>query len=180
MKKKIKRKIKARKTRRIRYGVIGLGHIAQTAVLPAFKNAKKNSELAALISSDPQKLKKLARKWGVEKTYPTESLEDCFREGAIDALYIATPNTDHLPYIRLAAKYGVDVLCEKPLAETAAAAQEIREIVAESGIKLMVAYRLHFDPANLKVIEKIKQKKIGEPKIFSSVFSYFLPGEGRR
>lgn len=43
---------------RVRYAVVGLGHIAQAAVLPAFKNAAENSELAALVSDDAGKLRR--------------------------------------------------------------------------------------------------------------------------
>jgi predicted dehydrogenase len=52
----------------IRYAVIGLGHIAQAAVLPAFKHAKRNSTLAALVSSEPKKLKQLSRRYAVPRT----------------------------------------------------------------------------------------------------------------
>ena len=56
-------------TKRIRYAVAGQGYIAQAAVLPAFENAAQNSELVALISDDPAKLAKLARKYDVKHTY---------------------------------------------------------------------------------------------------------------
>ena len=56
-------------SKKIRYGVVGLGSIAQSAVLPAFKNASMNSELTTLISEDKQKLKVLAKKYKVENTY---------------------------------------------------------------------------------------------------------------
>ena len=52
---------------RVRYAVVGLGYIAQTAILPAFANAKKNSQLAALVSDDPTKLETLGRKYKVDK-----------------------------------------------------------------------------------------------------------------
>ena len=55
--------------RRIRYGVAGLGHIAQAAILPAFRHARRNSQLAALISDDPTKLKALSRKYNVRAAY---------------------------------------------------------------------------------------------------------------
>jgi glucose-fructose oxidoreductase len=51
--------------KKIRYAVVGLGHIAQVAVLPAFAHAAVNSELVALVSNDPVKRKKLAQKYNV-------------------------------------------------------------------------------------------------------------------
>ena len=55
--------------KQIRYAVVGLGHIAQVAVLPAFANARRNSRLAALVSGDALKREELSRKYGVEKAY---------------------------------------------------------------------------------------------------------------
>lgn len=82
--------------RKIRYAVIGLGNISQVAVLPAFAHAEDNSELVALVSGDPAKLKALRRKYKVPKTYSYEQFADCLAEG-VDAVYIALPNTMHRP-----------------------------------------------------------------------------------
>ena len=59
------RKIKARPLKHIRYAVVGLGHIAQVAVLPAFDHATSNSQLTALVSDDPKKLKHLSTRYQV-------------------------------------------------------------------------------------------------------------------
>ena len=56
------------RTRHVRYAVVGLGHIAQAAVVPAFTHAKKNSRLAALVSDDPEKLRRIGRKHKVGVT----------------------------------------------------------------------------------------------------------------
>src|SRR5882724_13081574 len=63
---------KTKKKDKVRYAIVGLGYIAQIAVLPAFAHATENSELTALVSSDPKKLKELSRKYGVEHTYSYE------------------------------------------------------------------------------------------------------------
>lgn len=63
--------------KKIRYAVVGLGHIAQTAVLPAFKNAERNSELVALVSSDPIKLRKLSKTYKVPTVYLENEYEKC-------------------------------------------------------------------------------------------------------
>src|SRR6185436_2207521 len=98
----------------IRYAVVGLGHIAQVAVLPAFKHAR-NSTLAGLVSGSPEKLKKLAKKYGVQNTWSYDRYEDCLHSGAIDAVYIALPNDLHREYTVRAAQAGLHILCEKPL-----------------------------------------------------------------
>ena len=77
--------------KKIRYVVVGLGDIAQEAVLPAFEHTE-SSELAALVSGDGEKLDALSRKYKVTRTYSYENFEDCLALGDIDAAYIATPN----------------------------------------------------------------------------------------
>ncbi len=163
--------------RKIRYGVLGLGHIAQVAVLPAFANAKKNSELTALISGDPTKLKKLGRKYKVKNTFAEKDFLKCLDSGQIDALYIATPNTDHYAYAMEAISKGIHVLCEKPVVPTVAECQRLAHEIEKSDTRFMVAYRLHFDPANLKALSYARSKKLGDLKIFNSTFTMQVEDE---
>jgi predicted dehydrogenase len=156
---------------KIRYAVVGLGHIAQNAVLPAFTHAEKNSELAALVSDDPVKLRTMSREYGVENCFSYDDYELCLRSGEIDAVYIALPNNLHEEYCVRAAEAGIHVLCEKPLAVTEDECQNIIKSCAENDVKLMTAYRLHFERGNLKAIEMIRSGKIGEPRMFNSVFT---------
>lgn len=157
---------------KVRYAVIGMGHIAQAAILPAFANASRNSELAALISDDPDKLEELGEMYGVEGLYGYDDLERCFEEEQIDAVFIATPNSEHLEYVERAAQAGVHVLCEKPLAVTELECLDAIHACEEAGVWLMTAYRLHFEPCNLKALEVVQSGEIGEPRLFTSVFSY--------
>jgi glucose-fructose oxidoreductase len=154
---------------RIRYAVVGLGWIAQETVLPAFAQTE-NSQLAALVSDDPTKREELGQMYGV-KTYSYDQYEECLKSGEIDAVYIALPNHLHLEYTNRAAKQGIHILCEKPMAVTEDECEQMIRTCKENNVKLMIAYRLHFDKANLKAIETIKSGKIGEPRIFNSVFS---------
>ena len=107
-----------RKRGPIRYAVVGLGHIAQVAVLPAFAHARRNSRVTALVSDDPAKLAALAKQYRVKSTYPYDEYEACLAD--VDAVYIALPNSMHAEYAIRAARAGVHVLCEKPMAVTAA------------------------------------------------------------
>jgi predicted dehydrogenase len=157
--------------KKIRYAVVGLGYIAQIAVLPAFANAKKNSELAALVSDDPEKLSTLSQKYKVKSTYSYDEYDQCLRSGEIDAVYIALPNHLHHEYTVRAAQAGIHVLCEKPMAITDVECIEMIRACDERRVKLMIAYRLHFDKANLAAIELVRSGKIGEPRIFNSVFT---------
>jgi len=158
-------------TRKVRYAVMGLGNIAQVAVLPAFANARENSELVALVSSDQHKLQSLAERYDVKITGSYDDLDRILASGAIDALYVATPNTEHRRAVERAARAHVHVLCEKPLAATVADCRSMLRTASEAKIKLMTAYRLHFEQANLRAVERLRRGEIGEPRIFSSVFS---------
>jgi predicted dehydrogenase len=157
--------------RKIRYAVVGLGYISQIAVLPAFAHARSNSTLTALVSGDSAKLKAMARKYRVKNTYSYEQYADCLSSGEIDAVYIALPNQMHRAYTEAAAQAGIHVLCEKPMAMDEMECNSMISETEKAGVKLMIAYRLHFERGNLQVVEWVKSGKIGEPKVFSSVFS---------
>ena len=153
----------------VRYAVVGLGHISQNAVLPAFANARRNSRLTALVSDDAAKLKTLARKYKGVRTYTYQQYEECLRD--VDAVYIALPNSMHAEYAIRAANAGVHVLCEKPMAVTVAECERMIDACREANVKLMIAYRLHFEEINLRAIDLVRSGKIGDPKFFNSSFS---------
>jgi predicted dehydrogenase len=157
--------------RKVRYAVVGLGYISQIAVLPAFAHARENCELSALVSGDPQKLKILSRKYKVKHTYSYQSYGDCLNSGEIDAVYIALPNNMHRAYAESAARAGIHVLCEKPMAIDESECEAMLAAAENARVKLMIAYRLHFEPANLEAIRVVNSGRIGEPRIFTSVFS---------
>jgi predicted dehydrogenase len=155
---------------RVRYAVVGLGHIAQAAVLPAFAHAE-NSELSALVSDGPEKLEKLGRKYKVKARFSYEQFEECLGKGLVDAVYIALPNHLHREYAERAARSGVHVLCEKPMAVTEEDCLSMIRVAEEHGVKLMIAYRLHFEEANLKAIDLVQSGQLGDPRLFDSVFT---------
>ena len=161
---------KSRSQKKVRYAVVGLGHIAQVAVLPAFAHAQ-NSELAALVSDDPEKLEKLGRRYKVKARFSYDRFEEGLRNAEVDAVYIALPNHLHREYSERAARVGVHVLVEKPMAVTEEDCLSMIRVAEENGVKLMVAYRLHFEEANLKVIDMVQSGRLGEPRLFDSVFT---------
>jgi predicted dehydrogenase len=151
-------------------GVVGLGHIAQAAILPAFQHAA-NCELAALVSDDEEKRKKLGRRYRVQNLYSYEEYDALLSSGEIDAVFIALPNSLHRDYSVRAARAGVHVLCEKPMAVTAADCQAMIRAAQENDTRLMIAYRLHFEEANMKAVDIVRSGRIGEPRLFSAIFS---------
>jgi predicted dehydrogenase len=154
--------------RKVRYAVVGLGHIAQIAVLPAFRNAA-NSELFALVSGESEKLEKVGRKYSLEHLY---SYEDYSRAlSNVDAVYLALANHLHREYAVRAAAAGVHVLCEKPMAVTSEDCQAMIEAAKQNHAKLMIAYRLHFEAGNLEAIRLANSGKLGELRVFTSEFA---------
>jgi predicted dehydrogenase len=156
--------------RKIRYAVIGLGGFAQSDALPAFTQTK-NSELIALVSSDPDKLAELARKYSVSHTYTYEEYDDLLMSGNADAVYISLPNHLHHEYAIRAAKAGVNVLCEKPMAITVQECQAMIEVAQDCKVKLMIAYRLHLQAANLQALAIAQSGQLGELRVFNSLFT---------
>jgi predicted dehydrogenase len=155
----------------VRYAVLGLGHIAQAAVLPAFKHASRNSVLAALVSGEEKKLKQLGRRYGVKRLCGYEDVDELFASGEIDAVYIALPNDMHKEYTVRAARAGLHVLCEKPMAVTANECEEMIAATRDANVKLMIAYRLHFERANLEAAKLARTGKLGDLRFFNSEFS---------
>jgi predicted dehydrogenase len=171
MSNKARQKSSSREKRKIRYAVVGLGYISQIAVLPAFAHAAKNSELTALVSDDAEKLKKLGRKYRVERLHHYDEYDDLLASGEVDAVYLGLPNHLHHDYTLRSARAGIHVLCEKPMAVTVEECEDMINACQASDVKLMIAYRLHFEEANLKAIEIVNSGQIGEPRIFNSVFT---------
>jgi glucose-fructose oxidoreductase len=157
--------------KQIRYAVVGLGHIAQVAVLPAFANARRNSSLAALVSGDAVKLDALGRKYSVDTTCGYDQFDALCRSGDIDAVYLSVPNSLHCEFAVRAARAGVHVLCEKPMAVTEEECERMAAAAREARVKLMVAYRLHFERTNLEAVEIARSGRLGELREFSSFFA---------
>jgi glucose-fructose oxidoreductase len=156
--------------RTIRFAVVGLGHFAQTAILPAFAGTKK-CELVALFSNDGTKLDELKRKYHVKHALPYEGYDELLRSGAVDAVYIALPNDMHCDFTVRAAAAHVHVLCEKPMAINSEECERMITACDAGKVKLMIAYRLHFEEANLSTIELLNSGKLGEARYFTSAFS---------
>ena len=162
------------KLKRVGYAVIGLGHISQRAILPGFRHAKR-SKLVALVSGDAAKAKRLDEQFSAGHCYTYDAFDECLRNPQVEAVYIATPNRMHLEFALKAAEAGKHVLCEKPLAVTAAECQQIIEACRRNRVKLMTAYRKYFEPSVLALKALIDSGKLGRLKIIHTAFTVFLP-----
>ncbi len=164
-----------RKSQKVRYAVVGLGWFAQEAILPAFANAEDNTALAAVVTGDLVKAEELSRKYHVPAIH-YEDYDRFLASNAVDAVYIALPNSHHRDYTVRAARAGVHVLCEKPMAASVADCQAMIDACEAPDVRLMIAYRLHFEGANLSAVDQAHSGRIGEPRLFSSVFTQQVAG----
>ncbi len=156
----------------VRFAVVGLGHIAQSAVLPAFANAKKECRLLALISDNAGAASQIAKMYDVEHVVEYDDYDSFLKSGAVDVVYIALPNSLHCEFAVRAAKAKVHVLCEKPMAVTEAECRRMITACKRAKVKLMIAYRLHFEETNLNAIQIVTSGKLGEVRSFDSTFSF--------
>jgi glucose-fructose oxidoreductase len=164
---------------KVRFAVVGLGFFAQAAVLPAFKRAK-GVELAALVSDDPVKLRELGDQYKVGTRIGYDQYEELLGSGEVDAVYVCTPNHLHEEFVVPAARHGVHVLCEKPLGVTAAECRRMVDACRRHRVRLMTAYRLHFNKANLAAAEAVHDGTIGTPRFMVSSFAMQVKPTGIR
>jgi predicted dehydrogenase len=155
-------------SKRIGYAVVGLGSIAETAVLPAFRNSK-NSKLVALVSHDKGRAQHLGAKYGVKHCYSYENYDQCLSQRDVDAVFVTSVNGAHAEQTIRAAVAGKHVLCEKPMATSV---EDCRRMVAAcraNRVRLMIAYRKYFEPGSVALKKLVTSGKLGRLRhIFSS------------
>ena len=165
--------------RKVRYAIVGLGDISQEAMLPGVSHTG-NSEVTAFVTGDAEKARALGEMYGVKDSYRYDEFDQLIHSGTIDAIYLATPNWRHAEFIIPALKAGIHVLAEKPLEVSAALCREIVDVQATSKAKLMVAYRLHFEPATLATIDLIRSGELGDITVFTSSFAQMVDPQNHR
>jgi predicted dehydrogenase len=151
---------------RIRYAVVGLGHLTLEEILPAISTCKK-SRLTALVSGSPDKMKKVAAQYGVkaENCYSYQTYDQLKDNKEVDVIYIVLPNALHKEYTIRGAKAGKHILCEKPMATSSKECEEMIGACKKANVRLMIAYRIQFQPHNRKVKELLQSKELGAPKV---------------
>ena len=166
-------------TRKIRYAIVGVGSISQEAMMPGVEHTD-NSSIAALVTSDAEKAAKLAEMYEVDYTCGYDGFGALLRSGRIDAVYIGTPNWRHAEFAVPALEAGIHVLLEKPLEVSSEQCEAILRAQQASSAKLMVAYRLHFEPATIAAVEKVRSGDLGQVHLFSSTFAQMVDPANHR
>ncbi len=155
--------------RRLGWAVVGLGTLALDEILPAFEECALSAPVA-LVSDDREKARQTADQYGIDEAnlYDYDNFDAIADNAAIDVVYIVLPNSMHAEYTIRALRAGKHVLCEKPMAPTVAECEQMIAVAAETGHKLMIAYRLHYEPFNQRVMALCQQKAFGPIRTFAS------------
>jgi predicted dehydrogenase len=162
--------------KKIYWGLIGLGDIAQSRVAPAI-NSIENAELVAVSRRNKQLGNIFAKRFGAKYFY--SDWKDLVKNKEIDAVYIATPVSLHAEQTIMAAKNGKHVLCEKPMAISSTESKSMIDSCNKSNVKLGIAYYRHFYPAINRIKQIIEQGDIGIPIIAQiNAFLNFNPKQG--
>lgn len=155
----------------INWGVLGYARIAQTSVIPAIARAA-NAKLLAVASREASKLTDAQEKTGCERTYA--SYEALLEDKDIQAIYIPLPNSLHKEWAIKALQAGKHVLCEKPIALTAAEALEMNTVAKAQNRLLMEAFMYRYTDRTHKVREVIGSGALGEIRHINASFRFFL------
>ena len=156
--------------KQIGYAVVGLGDLTQHGVLPAFARAGENSRLVALVTGDRVQGQAIAQQFRAA-AYHFDEFRQCVQREDVNAAYLALPNSLHCDYAVEAARAGVHVLCDKPMAVMADECRRMIRTAQTNRVKLMIAYRLQFHPAHAKALELVRGGAIGTPKTISADFT---------
>ena len=153
--------------RKVKWGVLGTAMICERDTIPGMLEAE-NCELYAIAGRSKEKAERFKETYGFQKVYT--SYEELLEDGEIEAVYIPLPNTMHYEWTIKALQHKKHVLCEKPMAPTAAQAQEMIDTAKENGVFLMEAFAYQHSPYIAAVREEIEKGVIGDILYMESAF----------
>ncbi len=154
----------------LRWGILSTANIADEKVIPGMRSSPR-SRVVAIGSRDEARARAMAERHGIERVHG--SYEALLADAEVDAVYIPLPNHLHPEWTMAAARAGKHVLCEKPLAMTAAEAEAMLEVCEAEGVRLMEAFMYRLHPAWLAVRELVAAGRIGRLTAVHSWFSYY-------
>ena len=164
---------------KVRFAVVGAGAFARCAVLPGFAHAP-TAALAAVVCGDPVDGYGIGARYGVP-VCGYERYDELVAGGTVEAVYLALPPSMREGFAVRAARRGVHVICESPMAATPAGGRAMVAAAAAGGVRLVVAARLAADPALRAAAEYLREGAVGEPRVFDAVFTRCVPdGDTRR
>ena len=152
-----------------RYGILGFGHHAIKRLLPGFAGAE-SSTVTGLWRRDPTKAEANGREHNIPHVF--SSAEELCASSEIDAVFVVSPDSLHLPHVLLAAQHGKPVLCEKPLAMNAAEVEQMLSATRAAGVIFGVAQNMRYNASVTLIREWIAEGRIGVPALAHSQFCY--------
>ena len=153
---------------KVRWGIISTANIGVAKVIPGMLKSKE-FEVRAIASRSLPTAKKWAKKLGIPVAYG--SYEELLADPEIDAVYNPLPNHLHVPLTLAAARAGKHVLCEKPIALSAAEAEQLRNV--PEGILIAEAFMVRAHPQWQKARDLVRKGKLGEVRAIQALFSYY-------
>jgi predicted dehydrogenase len=165
-------KILSENTTQLRVAFCGLGSYASRCA-DAIKECK-NVQLVGAISGTPSKLEQWQAKYGISKEncYSYETMDNLKNNPNIDAVYITTPNALHHPQTLRVANAGKHVICEKPMAISAKECKEMIAACKAANVKLLIGYRMHFEPKTLEIIRMRNEGELGKILFFQGLCGF--------
>lgn len=156
----------------LRVAIMGLGSYG-TRVAEAMQSCK-NAKLVGVISGTPSKIKAWQAKYNIpeKNCYNYENFDRIKDNPDIDAVYVITPNALHHDEVIRVAKAGKHVICEKPMAVNAKEGQEMVDACKKANVKLLVGYRMHFEPHTLEIIRMRKSGEFGKIMFFQGLCGF--------
>jgi predicted dehydrogenase len=145
------------------------------ALIPAIKESR-NGKLLAVASRNERRALEFASVHNIPVAYGT--YEELLRDEEIQAIYIPLPNSLHKEWVIKAAEQGKHVLCEKPLALTAAECYEMDQAARSNNVLLMEAFMYRFHPAFEKLSKLISNGVIGQTRYLHAAFTFVLDDPG--
>ncbi len=157
-------------SRRLGVAVVGLGNLALAEVIPAFGETKY-CKLTALVSGTPDKAREVAAQHGIPagSIYSYETYDTIRNNPNVDIIYIILPNSLHAEYTVRGAQAGKHILCEKPMATSSAECRQMIDACAKANKKLMIAYRIQYEPNNRYMRQLVQGQPYGAVKVIEAV-----------
>jgi len=158
--------------RRVRWGQLSTANIGLKKVLPAMSRSE-HCEITAIASRDLARAREVAQQLNIPKAYG--SYEELLADPEIDAIYNPLPNHLHVPWSIKALEAGKHVLCEKPIALSAAEAEALVEAARKHPrLKVMEAFMYRHHPQWQRAKQLVKEGAVGELRTIQSFFAYYL------
>ena len=158
----------------LRVAIMGLGSYG-TRVAEAMQQCTK-AKLVGVISGTPSKIAAWQARYNIpaKNCYNYENFDAVKDNPDIDAIYVITPNALHKEQVIRVAKAGKHAICEKPMAVNAADAQQMVDACKKANVKLLIGYRMHFEPKTLEVIRMRKAGEFGAIRFFQGLSGFVI------